>query len=116
MNDRTRGAAALGMSLKEGFIDKQGKVHSRSVKPEEFDPRIVGQIVEAIRPLLKGFPPEIQGAALCDLTAIWLAGYVGPDRAALRKELYDHHFERLWELVAVNEQLLMERIKPEGSG
>ena len=31
MNDRTRGAAALGMDVKEGFIDKQGKVHSRSV-------------------------------------------------------------------------------------
>jgi hypothetical protein len=37
--------------------------------------REVIAIVEQIRPLLAGKAPEVQGAALADLLAIWLAGH-----------------------------------------
>jgi hypothetical protein len=32
-------------------------------------------LVARIRPLLAGRSPEIQGAVLCDLLALWLAGH-----------------------------------------
>ena len=82
----------------------------------DFDPHIVERIVNAVRPLLAGFPQEVQGAALCELTAQWLAGNLGPDRDAYRRELYELHFKMLWELVEVNEKWLMERMPTEGSG
>jgi hypothetical protein len=37
--------------------------------------REVGPIVERIRPILAGHPAPIQGAALADCVAIWLAGH-----------------------------------------
>lgn len=36
---------------------------------------VVNQTVEAIRPLLAGKPPMVQGAILADLVAMHIAGY-----------------------------------------
>jgi hypothetical protein len=57
--------------------------------------RAVTQLVERIRPLLAGKDPEVQGCALNDLVAIWVAGHgVWDDpaeTARLREELIDMH-------------------------
>ncbi len=52
MNDRTRGAAALGMDVKEGFIDEHGIVHSRSVTfgPEQIVCAECGGMSEVVYP------------------------------------------------------------------
>lgn len=48
--------------------------------------------------LLYGNKPEIQGAVLADLLAIWLAGHPAP----LRDEILKLHIEHVWPLVATN--------------
>jgi hypothetical protein len=40
------------------------------------DARRVYELVEAIKPILVGEKPAVQGAALADLLAMWLAGHV----------------------------------------
>lgn len=67
----------------------------------------VERIVEEIRPLLAGKPPEFQGAVLCDLLAIWLAGHP----PALREGVLAYHIAMAQSLVAVNEAMLFG---PEG--
>ena len=72
--------------------------------------REVDELVERIRPalfpLLAGKHPEIQGAALADLTAIWLAGHVHPGdpemTAGLRESLLELHITAIRKLIPVN--------------
>ena len=47
----------------------------------------VGSIVDAIAPLIGGRPPELQGAVLADLLAIWLAGHIHLDGKAATERL-----------------------------
>jgi len=66
-------------------------------------------IVAAIRPLLAGKPPEIQGAALADLLATWLAGYVAGDEGKtddLRERLLQHHLRTVRRLLPVNHAMI----------
>jgi len=80
-----------------------------------FDPRVTAEhIVNAISPLLRGFPPEIQGAVLADLVSMWLAGHMGPGAPELREELLAGHIELVRELIPVNEKIILERIPPAG--
>lgn len=73
----------------------------------------VVRVVERIRPLLAGHQPEVQGAALADLLATWLAGHVVPsDREAteaLRERLLAPLLDTVRALVPVNEAMLRER-------
>ena len=64
-----------------------------------FDPTLVTEIVDRIRPILGGHHPAVQGAVVADLLAIWLAGH----QADLREALLDVHIEKVRELVPVNE-------------
>jgi hypothetical protein len=68
--------------------------------------RLVEQIRPVLFPLLAGHPPEIQGAVLADLTAIWLAGHVQRDdpelTAKLREALLDLHITAVRELLPIN--------------
>ena len=70
----------------------------------------IQHMVEAIKPMLAGHPPDVQGAALADLLAIWLAGhYVEDDKDATRKlraELLAKHCVVVRELVTVNAKML----------
>ena len=70
----------------------------------------VTRLVERIRPLLAGQPPEIVGAALADLLAIWLASHVYRDlpetTAAMRDALLVAHVEKVRALVPVNAAML----------
>jgi len=66
----------------------------------------VPRIVQDIRPLLDGHPPEIQSAVLADLLAIWLASHLirgHPEQTdAIREKLLDLHIAMVRDLVAVN--------------
>lgn len=55
-------------------------------------------IVDRIRPMLAGYHPAEQGAALADLLAIWLAGHP----AEIREALLKMHVDKVRELVPVN--------------
>jgi hypothetical protein len=62
-------------------------------------------LTREIGPLLAGYPPQVQGAALADLLATWLAGHVTPDRSStngLRRDILDQHLRAVRELVAEN--------------
>lgn len=58
------------------------------------------KLAQEIHPLLAGHHPAVQGAALADLLAMWLAGH----DADLRDALLENHIERVIELVPANER------------
>jgi hypothetical protein len=68
--------------------------------------REVAAIIDRIRPLLAGHSPEVQGAVLADLLAIWLAGHhVAGDEDAtrtMREELLAFHLTQVRQLTTVN--------------
>ena len=69
-------------------------------------------LVERVRPLFAGRAPDVQGAALAELLAVWLAGHVvpgdpeGTERA--RSELLQQHLFTVRELVPINFKALMQ--------
>ena len=73
-------------------------------------PEQVGAIVNSIRPLLAGKPPELIGAVLADLLAMWLAGYVVQGDAAataqVRREILGAHLDGMHPLIAINAKLM----------
>jgi hypothetical protein len=75
---------------------------ARAVKP---DAKRVFELGDAIRPILAGEHPAVQGATLADLTAIWLAGHP----AELRVELLMMHVHKVCELVPINVDELQGR-------
>lgn len=73
---------------------------------------LVTDTVNRIRPHLAGLPPEIQGAVLADLLAMWLAGHQGGDEDAtynFREDLLDEHLKAVRALIPVNVAMLKER-------
>jgi hypothetical protein len=64
-------------------------------------------LVDKLKPVLKGYPPPVQGAALADLLALWLAGHRDPrgfaETTQLRAALLEHHMEHVRQLIPVNE-------------
>jgi hypothetical protein len=63
-----------------------------------FDPTLVTEVVDRIRPILGGHHPAVQGAVVADLVAIWLAGH----QADLREALLDSHIDTVRQLVPAN--------------
>lgn len=70
----------------------------------------VERIVGSISPLLAGQPPEVQGAALADLLATWLAGHIRPgdpgETDATRERLLASHVEQVRILVGINAAII----------
>jgi len=62
-----------------------------------------------IHALLADLPPEVQGAALADLLAIWLVGFQGPNAADVRATHLAVHLAQVIALVPVNEERLYAR-------
>lgn len=62
----------------------------------------VTEIVNAIKPLLGGHPPEVQGAVIADLLAIWLASHA-PE---LRETALTFHIDMVRLLTATEEALI----------
>lgn len=52
-------------------------------------------LVERIKPILAGQSPQVQGAVVADLTAIWLGGH----HALLRTEALDVHVRAVCDLM-----------------
>jgi hypothetical protein len=61
-------------------------------------PETAISLAKRIHPLLAGQHPAVQGAALADLLATWLAGFE-PD---VREALLDNHVHTVRELVPIN--------------
>jgi len=72
--------------------------------------RAVGPLVEKIRPILAEQDPGIQGAVLCDLLAMWLAGFVVPGDVEATKKLRDEllaaHVAEVPGLIAINAKMI----------
>jgi hypothetical protein len=64
--------------------------------------RMVAHMTERMKDMLAGFPPEVQGAMLADLTSIWLAGHA----PQVRRAVYDEHAKMIWPLVEANEKII----------
>jgi hypothetical protein len=66
--------------------------------------------VERIRPILAGRPPEMQGAILADLVAMWLAGHqCAGDKyltRQLREGLLARHCTAVLHLVEIEAKIL----------
>lgn len=58
----------------------------------------VNALVETIRPLLAGEEPEIQGAVLSELMAIWLAGF---PRKEFREQMLAENLGLISRLIAL---------------
>jgi hypothetical protein len=80
----------------------------------------VWETVRTIQPLLHGKGTFVQGAALADLTSIWLAGMFvfgdsnEVDRVAtdkLRKDMMEQHVASIFGLIPVNEDEILARLK-----
>jgi len=64
---------------------------------------------QRIAEVLCGNPPEVQGAALADALAFWLAGHQMEDAqelAQLRAGLLDLHVERVKVLLPINDEII----------
>jgi hypothetical protein len=65
-------------------------------------------LFQRIRPLFAGYEPEMQGAVLAQLVALWLAGFVSDDAAhedAARAELLEDLVGTIQQLIPVMYQL-----------
>lgn len=68
------------------------------------------ELAQSVRSMFAGQGAEVQGMALADLLAIWLAGHILKDdpeaTAKLRYELLDQHIKAVWDLIPVNEKIM----------
>jgi hypothetical protein len=72
--------------------------------PDE-DVEAVLALVSAVKPFFAGKPTEVQGAALADLTAMWVAGHVASDPGkthACWERTLALHLEGIWKLIPIN--------------
>jgi hypothetical protein len=88
---------------------KRDKANRTAAQADE-----VMALVEAVRPLFKGKAPEVQGAALADLLAMWLAGHFDandPEGAAteqIRETMLELHLASVRDLIPINYLALIE--------
>jgi hypothetical protein len=65
----------------------------------------VERVVEKIKPLLAGRSPDVQGAILADLLALYIAGH----HPAMREEVMQLTIETARKLIEPNEQAIFEQ-------
>ena len=68
------------------------------------DPREIETLAATIRPLLGGHDPTIQGAALADLLALFIAGH----HPKLRDGVLETTVELVRKLIPVNVEMMIE--------
>ena len=72
----------------------------------------VMELVRAIRPMLANRTPEVQGMALADLLAAWLAGHVllgnPKETRKMRKQMLKGHLVAVEGLIEVNYKMSVE--------
>lgn len=93
---------------------KRRKEYGPDYVSKELTMREVADLVDRIRKHLRGKRPELQGAVLCDLLAMYIAGH----HPAMRDAVLEFHIHTVRALVPVNEAALFEQYggKPEGWG
>jgi hypothetical protein len=66
----------------------------------------VHDLVEAVSPFFVGKPAQVQGAALADLLAMWLAGHVDRDdprnNQRAREKMLELHLRAVRALIPIN--------------
>jgi uncharacterized membrane protein YfbV (UPF0208 family) len=75
------------------------------------------RVSQAVQQHLVGLGPQLQGAVLADLLALWLAGHMaeGEKRTAqLREQMLAMHLDVVRKLVKPSEQMLLTRMKSMG--
>jgi hypothetical protein len=76
------------------------------------DAKEVFELVAAIRPLLRGKSAQVQGAALADLLAMWLAGHViqgDPEETKrMRETMLELHLVAVRALIDINYKTSVE--------
>lgn len=78
--------------------------------PTVIDPTVIDRIVESIRPMLAGHPPQVQSAVIADLLAIFLAGHFAPTpvkTAAAREMMLGIILDLVRQLIPVNEATIL---------
>lgn len=73
---------------------------SARTSPHDADLQTSRQLCADIASILAGHPPQVQGATLADLLAMWLAGFLTDD--ATRDELLTAHIELVRKLIPIN--------------
>jgi hypothetical protein len=74
------------------------------------------EVSRQIEPLLAGLGPDVQGAILANLTAMWLAGHMAEDHddhamtATVRMKILQLHMEAVCSLIAPSERELRARM------
>jgi hypothetical protein len=74
------------------------------------------EVSAQIEPLLAGLGPDVQGAILANLTAMWIAGHMAEDHddhertAAVRMKILRLHMEAVRSLIAPSERELRARM------
>ena len=91
---------------------KRGKQYGPDYVAKEPTVREVADLVDRIRKHLRGKRPELQGAVLCDLVAMYVAGH----HPTLRDDVLEIHINTVRALVPANEAALFAHYggKPEG--
>jgi hypothetical protein len=73
------------------------------------------EVVRRIRPILQGEGPEVQGAVLVELLAIYLAGHIGPGAEEMRKWQIETMLDSVRELVPLFEARIIEQMRVGGN-
>jgi hypothetical protein len=71
---------------------------------------LIWRISMAIRPMLAGYPQEVQGVVLADLLSVWIAGH----HPSLRENLLAMYINFVRALVPESEKEIFPDGKPEG--
>jgi hypothetical protein len=87
--------------------------------PAAADAKSVEALVRAAMPLFRGKPKGVQGAALADLLAMWLAGHLDPNdpegekTQLIREAMLEMHLVAVRALVPLNYKSQIEpQLKP----
>jgi hypothetical protein len=74
------------------------------------DAQTIQKLFDHVRPQFGGYKPQVVGAALADLTALWLAGhYVADDPEAtrgLRGDLLRLHITMIKQMIGPNSKIV----------
>jgi len=84
----------------------------KAAMSDEEDADEVMALVKAVRPLFAGKPVHVQGAALADLLAMWLAGHVllgdPKETKRMREHMLRLHVTGVRALIDINYKLRVE--------
>jgi hypothetical protein len=84
---------------------------------EDVDLAVVDHVVDKIRPILRGYPPEYQGFVCANLLAIWIASHrdgddpTTPGPLAFRNQLIADALALIHQLIPLEDEWFTEQLK-----